>query len=141
MCCNWKKSSKWLLYHISKSPIGKCYYYISFFTCFAKLSPAQLREEQDEFFEVGSRIKILKVGKFWSGKNQEFLKGQEFLLSRIKNFSKLILISSKNQDIWKCHSWCQAGVGTWNSGVSLRFKQEFSNICSNWYCKIPLLWH
>ena len=96
------------------------------------------REEQDEFFEVGSRIKILKVGKFWSGKNQEFLKGQEFLLSRIKNFSKLILISSKNQDIWKCHSWCQAGVGTWNSGVSLRFKQEFSDISSNLYCNIPL---
>ena len=44
------------------------------------------REEQDEFLEVGTRIKNQELLNLDSSKNQEFLKVQEFPQSRIKNF-------------------------------------------------------
>ena len=33
---------------------------------------SKVREEQDDFLEVGTRIKILKFSKIGSSKNQEF---------------------------------------------------------------------
>ena len=56
------------------------------------------REEQDEFLEVGTRIKNQELLNLDSSKNQEFLKVQEFQQSRIKNIFLIFLISSKNQE-------------------------------------------
>ena len=82
------------------------------------------REEQDDFLEVGTRIKISEFSKMGSSKNQEFWKAQEFQQSRIKILFQIFLISSKNQESQNSNSWYQAGVKTWNSGRGKRFKQE-----------------
>ena len=82
------------------------------------------REEQDEFLEVGTRIKNQELLNLDSSKNQESLKVQEFPQSRIKNFFPSFLISSKNQERGNQNSWGQAGVGTWISGRDNKFKQE-----------------